>query len=124
MKLLLLVGRMVLEGTIFLVPLILKEIKGDKRWTASDFDFLAQLTKANVSVWKATFDSLSLLAKSPELDKESDLPGFLCLWAQYGTLLGIQNLVNPIRGCCNANCSLFLQETEFSIGRCSRLEAS
>ncbi|CAA7266411.1 unnamed protein product [Cyclocybe aegerita] len=109
----------ILYSTIFLLPLIMKEDKEDKDWTASDSNFLAELAKANVSVWKATFDSLSLLEKSPELHEENSLPLFIGLWAQYGALLGIQNLVDPILGCCNADCPRFLQATEFSIGRCS-----
>ncbi|CAA7267740.1 unnamed protein product [Cyclocybe aegerita] len=109
----------VLES-IFLLPLLFEEMNSVKKWKAEELTFLHRLAKENASVWKHTFDSLRTLEASPDIHEDNAVLTYLHLWCHYGTLMGVQNLVDPIRGCCNADCDSFLRETDQSLGRCSR----
>ncbi|KAJ3507236.1 hypothetical protein NLJ89_g6419 [Agrocybe chaxingu] len=92
----------VLES-IFLLPLLFEEMNSVKKWKAEELSFLHRLAKENASVWKPTLDSLRTLEASPDIHEDNAVFTYLRLWSHYGTLIGVQNVVDAIRGCCNAD---------------------
>ena len=106
-------------GKMFLLPVIFDEIIKVKHWKVIEKDFMSSLAERLRPLWKKTLDDLRALEGTDALPKYHLLTPTTLQWNTLGTLVGIHRLVEPIFGCCYADCSSFIVETNESFGRCS-----
>src|SRR6266498_5073108 len=105
---------------MFLIPIILKELSDIKRWNTAEHEFASLLADKGKSIWRDTLNNLRALWDDEHaLPEFHMLPAALLAWNRLGTLIGIHRVLEPTVGCCNASCSEFAKESNWSLGRCS-----
>jgi hypothetical protein len=106
----------------FLFSLIFDEFSPTKTWSDAQKKFIAALAEKMKDIWHGFLLSLRELLVNPKqhIPEQRAVLIVIELWSRLGTLIDIHPLVSPLTGCCYAECSSFIIETEKRMLLCSR----